>query len=274
MLATTLVFVLTITAAIAVGSGLIKFPWPDRSPIATPMPTTALLPCVESSATPTDSGSPAAMTWSPERAAEDWPGAVRAEPTGCVPVVVDARMGETSRGLATRLFSDPRGDAMPTALTWADIVELEFSPSHGFPIQVAFHMAADAPEPIPSPSDEWIAYGIVVDTTGDGQPDLRYGIDNAPDGDGQSIGRDLRIWETDLATGTTDASRCCQSLSASIDFWWPGELGPTRGSVHVPGPRPWRNGEVYRFYLWASVIRDGEIVSTDYAPDFGWLLWP
>ena len=26
-----------------------------------------------------------------------------------------------------------------------------------------------------------------------------------------------------------------------------------------------------RFYAWASVIQDGRVVATDYAPDDGWL---
>ena len=26
------------------------------------------------------------------------------------------------------------------------------------------------------------------------------------------------------------------------------------------------------FYVWASVIKDGRVVATDYAPDVGWLL--
>jgi hypothetical protein len=32
-----------------------------------------------------------------------------------------------------------------------------------------------------------------------------------------------------------------------------------------------------RFYAWASVIEDGRVVATDYAPDVGWLeptVWP
>ena len=32
-----------------------------------------------------------------------------------------------------------------------------------------------------------------------------------------------------------------------------------------------RPGPSFRFYVWASVIVDGEIVGTDYAPDAGWI---
>jgi hypothetical protein len=28
---------------------------------------------------------------------------------------------------------------------------------------------------------------------------------------------------------------------------------------------------VFRVYAWASAIVDGQIVATDYAPDFGWM---
>ena len=30
-------------------------------------------------------------------------------------------------------------------------------------------------------------------------------------------------------------------------------------------------GDQFRFYVWASVIEDGQIVATDYAPDVGWI---
>jgi hypothetical protein len=30
-------------------------------------------------------------------------------------------------------------------------------------------------------------------------------------------------------------------------------------------------GLPHRFYAWASVIKDGRVVATDYAPDVGWL---
>jgi hypothetical protein len=44
-----------------------------------------------------------------------------------------------------------------------------------------------------------IAYGLVLDTTGDGVADYVVGIDNdAPDRE------DFRVWVSDLATGETD----------------------------------------------------------------------
>ena len=33
----------------------------------------------------------------------------------------------------------------------------------------------------------------------------------------------------------------------------------------------WLGSPATRFYAWASVIQDGRVVATDYAPDTGWL---
>ena len=32
------------------------------------------------------------------------------------------------------------------------------------------------------------------------------------------------------------------------------------------------NNRPKRFYVWASVIQDGQMVATDYAPDAGWIV--
>jgi hypothetical protein len=171
-------------------------------------------------------------------------------------------------------YSDPRGDLSPLAPAWVDIVGGEFKDRGCFsPVPcVSFDLAGSPPQPIPSPGDEWIAYGIVVDFTGDGRPDVRYGVDNAP-GDGAPlpnpfVGHDLRIWKADLNTGKTFETACCGGLK--LEAFWPGDFRPpTQGAI---APSGW-SGTVFRFYVWASVIRDG-VVWTDYAPDFGWLEWP
>lgn len=268
LLVAALVAVLTITAAIAVGSGVIQPPWVNPTLIPTPRPTTALLPCGQSSSTPAASTSPEVLSWSPERASADWPGEMRPEPSGCTPFVTPATcaisMGPCRPGARTGLlYTDPLGDASPMALAFVDIVKGEFSVlgCYGSRPCVAFELAATLPRPLPSPGDDWIAYGIVADTTGDGRADMRWGIDNAAGGD------ELRIWQADLTTGRTDISPCCQDLLMDASF--PGDAGPARGLI---GPASSWN--VFRFYVWASVIRDGAIVATDYAPDFGWLEWP
>lgn len=239
----------------------------NPSLVPTPTPTAALLPCVESSATPTANTSPE-LTWSPERATQDWPGALRLEPSGCTPLVTPTTCasspGPCKPGARTGLlYTDPASDVSPMALAFVDIVRGEFSVPGCYSSQpcVAFEMTAPLPRQIPSPADDWIAYGIVVDSTGDGRPDMRYGVDNAFGGD------EFRIWRVDLATGRTDVSACCQS--GAMDASFPGTgAGPARGFV---GPQS--TGKLFLFYVWASVIRDGEIVATDYAPDFGWLQW-
>ena len=55
-----------------------------------------------------------------------------------------------------------------------------------------------------------------------------------------------------------------------------GTTGPGRGYLWIPtglaGSFDNRHGN---FYLWAALIRDGQLVaSVDYAPDVGWLTAP
>jgi hypothetical protein len=257
-----LVIVAISAIAFLVSGGNVGDPADSASP--TPPSTTALSPCLQASSSPTASGSPEALTWSPDRASQDWPGALRTEPSGCAPVVVDAIVANTAP-TRTLLFHDPQGDPSPTALAWVDLVDLEFRESGCYAAVCVFYELAAAPPPVPNPRDEWIAYGIVVDSTGDGRPDQKYGVDNALGGD------ELRIWRVDVATGRTTVPRCCQDQV--MDVFFPGdqpsERAPAKGSFDVP----WGTASPFRFYLWASVIRDGEIVSTDFAPDFGWLEW-
>ncbi len=55
-----------------------------------------------------------------------------------------------------------------------------------------------------------------------------------------------------------------------MDAVFPGDRGsdlPTTGSVYAH----YESVTPVRFYAWASLIRDGRVVATDYAPDAGWL---
>ncbi len=60
-----------------------------------------------------------------------------------------------------------------------------------------------------------------------------------------------------------------------FDTWYPGEWGGIRARLGFGadltggGSRP---GLGDPFYVWASVIENGRVVATDYAPDVGWLL--
>jgi hypothetical protein len=120
------------------------------------------------------------------------------------------------------------------------------------------------------PRQLWIASGVVVDTDGDGVPDWRYGVDNMPL---DKRGSSHRWWRTDLHTGRTESA-------VGDDIHTLGDSGPvfysgsgcdmsfgaeTTGDQHVDVGLP------ERFYAWASVIENGRVVATDYAPDVGWL---
>lgn len=125
------------------------------------------------------------------------------------------------------------------------------------------------------PTEQWIAYGVVVDDDGDGVPDRRFGMDNIPFvAAGEDQGR--RQWMTDLHTGRTVVAAAASSDSlggtffstyyppgyrTDADFYFGGGVtgGGTIGST------------LERFYVWASVIQDGRVVATDYVPDVGWL---
>ena len=133
---------------------------------------------------------------------------------------------------------------------------------------VAINLAADFPIDRPDPADQWIAYGLVLDTDADGVPDVRFGIDNIPF---DLVGQAHRAWRTDLHTGLTTAA-------VGPPY---GHLGDTYFYTFYPGERSLSlarfglvlrpDEERFRFYAWASMIEDGRVVSTDYAPDHEWL---
>jgi hypothetical protein len=120
-----------------------------------------------------------------------------------------------------------------------------------------------------------IAYGLVLDTTGDGVGDHLVGIDTDSPGPG-----DFRVWVTDLATGET-RENSGPSYGLPIEFSHPSESpGP-----NIPGQPPTMvltflsggsapdglDRASVRFYAWASLTRDGELTAWDYAPDTGWI---
>jgi hypothetical protein len=135
------------------------------------------------------------------------------------------------------------------------------------------HLAGNQPNPFVDPAKRWIAYGVVLDTNGDGRADVRFGMDKT-----DAV---YRAWRTDLATGQT-ASRVGPPFGSTpkvdgagriLDWYFPGDdfFGPTMAAFYYfaePGePMP-------RWYGWASMIEGGRIVSTDFAPDVGWLVEP
>ncbi len=190
--------------------------------------------------------------------------------------LVDAERGE---------YIDPSGDIGPTGPLWLDIEHVRLSGGqpaitrHGVIWSVDVELAAempsrrdlreeylgaDIPSRVADPREEWIAYGLVLDTNADGVPDVRIGMDNMPE-------PGHRAWRTELDTGRTmSAAGAPYGLVGDryVDTFFPGETSSNVPEFSVG----LREGEpAFRFYVWASLIEDGRVVATDYAPDIGWL---
>ena len=119
-----------------------------------------------------------------------------------------------------------------------------------------------------------IAYGLVLETTGDGAADYLIGIDN----DAPTRG-DFHVWVTDLATGETD-EQVGVPYGFPIEFRHPDEQQPddppdfatTMVFTFLGNSKPADlNPATVRFYAWTSATRDGEVFANDYAPDTGWI---
>jgi hypothetical protein len=134
-------------------------------------------------ATPTQNVSPSAspsppepLTWSPERLAEDWPAPVRLEPAGGAVVTPmepadDAHWDPGERLWEPFAYADPVGDVDGVGVGWVDLREIRLS--SGWTRVFGLRLAAEIPRPIADPADQWIAYGVVLDTNGDGTADVR-----------------------------------------------------------------------------------------------------
>jgi hypothetical protein len=161
---------------------------------------------------------------------------------------------------------DPSHDTGSVDVPWVDIRKLDVFGTWGLKIQLATNLP-----PVVDPTEQWIAYGVVTDDDRDGIPDRRFGIDNVPV---TEPGRqEHRAWMTDLHTGrTVDESRMDDKMVFSTNF--PGTRGDDGARLNfridtTGGPQG--DGLVSPFYAWSSVIENGRVVATDYAPDAGWL---
>jgi hypothetical protein len=155
---------------------------------------------------------------------------------------------------------------------WADIKLVQYL-SEGQP---HWYIVLEGPPP-PDPADRedgvLIAYGLVLDTTGDGAADYVIGIDDDAPEQG-----DLHVWVTDLATGATD-EQIGPPYGYPIEFFHPSEAQPPgidRSSTMIftflAGSTPaGLDPPTVRFYAWTSATRDGAVFASDYAPDIGWL---
>ncbi len=225
-------------------------------PPPTPRPSAAPCPPAPSDPPVADAG----LVWNESSLEKDWPAPVRAETVE----------GRVVRVKTDGEYDDPLCDIAPAAFRWLDISNVrlgQLSPGPG--TVVAVHVAEDIPGPVVDPSRQWIAYGLVLDTDGDGVPDVRLGIDNIPLAPGAEPGH--RAWRTDLHTGRTMAAAGAPYGAVGdvyLDTFYPGE-GASNVAIFGVALRP--DEPLFRFYAWASLIEDGRVVATDYAPDVGWL---
>jgi hypothetical protein len=250
-------------------------PAPEPSPTLVPTERPASSDCA---VPPRDPSEPIGrLAWTEKSLKADWPAPVRPEPAG-------------------------GGSVQPIPLTYGDL--MGDNGSTAFPCVDIRWVMADTSEvhlklvskPPPwscsesrvcvwvDPAEQWIAYGVVTDEDRDGVPDWRYGIDNMP-ADSVEKGLPKRGWRTNLHTGQTEAGPGLHDpLFLNGGGFWSGLL--TDGADWEPdakfgfggafdttqGLQRWGFELDMPFYTWASVIVNGRVVATDYAPDSGWLL--
>ena len=125
-------------------------------------------------------------------------------------------------------YRDPTSDTESEAFPWTDIHVVGFG--HNNAVVVYVPGAPDV-----DPTEQWIAYGLVVDDDGDGIADRRFGMDNIP---GPAKDLPHRAWITDLHTGRTESS-----VLNSLDYFESPEgivktpmVGDTSLRRLLPGP--------------------------------------
>jgi hypothetical protein len=271
--AATVGIVVVVIAVLAVG-GAFYVNRPDRSAVGGPSATPGITSSRSNQATPTASPSPTPtpLLWTPASLQEDWPAPVRAEPAGGAivqPILVKHIMVDSHTCCLVNepgRYVDPTGDTGSDGVPWLDISEVTVG-TYGVIIKLASNQMPDV-----EPTEQWIAYGVVFDDDRDGAPDRRFGIDNVqPDPEHRH-----RTWMTDLHTGRTLVSDGAHIGSAYIDTFFPDELRDggaefSFGGNIAGGGTAGMELDHRPFYVWASVIQDGRVVATDYAPDVGWL---
>jgi hypothetical protein len=234
-------------------------PQPEPSP--TPMPT-GRPDTSDCAVAPSDASERIGpLAWTPESLNEDWPAPVRPEPDG------DGRIQPIPL-----TYGDLIGDNGSTAFPCADIRGVMADTKE-------LHLKLNSNQPVVDPADHWIAYGIVTDDDRDGVPDWRYGMDNDPGFSTRDGQLTTRWWRTDLHTGKTDAGGMDYLGWFGADFktQYPRDGSDAAflfgGSAETTqGSQAWGIDLDMPFYAWASVIVNGRVVATDYAPDAGWLV--
>ncbi len=239
---------------------------PSATPTATPSPT------------------PTPLLWTEASLKEDWPAPVRSEPVEWRDRAAGPRRAWVlSSSRIPRTTAGPSGSCGSTSGSCTPAV----------PSKVVIELADNHP-PLVDPTEQWIAYGVVVDADRDGVPDWRYGVDNLPidpsgwagNPDSERMARSElangvaphRAWRTNLHTGRTESAAGPPYGGVGETyfdtFYPPGGYGPDGarlgfgGDVAGGGTRTSLAGP---YYTWAAVIENGRVVATDYAPDVGWL---
>jgi hypothetical protein len=172
-------------------------------------------------------------------------------------------------------YYDPIGDTGSDIDPWIDIRGVMADTS-----SVQLKLVTSDP-PVADPAEQWIGYGVVTDEDRDGVPDWRYGIDNnvpayasGQPGDGSPLYDRTRVWRTNLHTGRTDEWGFRDERWQDV---WPRGANAKftfGGTMEMTGERTstWGIELDMPFYTWASVIVNGHVVATDFAPDAGWLV--
>ena len=227
-------------------------PEPEPSPTPTARPDTS-----ECAVPPGDLSEPTGpLAWNPKSLKGDWPAPVRPEPAGDGSVLP-----------MPLTYLDPMGDNGSDAYPCVDIRGVMADTS-----EVLLKLVSNQP-PVVDPAEQWIAYGVVTDDDRDGVPDWRFGFDNtfAETCDDMRGGG----WRTNLHTGQTDAG-CEQPYPPNLNgggFAGAYRSGSDAGfgfsGAHETagqGLQRWGFELDMPFYTWASVIVNGRVVATDYAP--------
>jgi hypothetical protein len=246
---------------------------PGTEPGPTPTPTPTTTPSATAATLPTG------VAWAEAALRAPYPIPLRPEPAGGAPVAAADEL-EVGSGERSRFrWVDAAGDVRDQADPRVDLVTIEFGRGACLSISalcVWYWPAQGLERPLPDPASEWIAYGMVIDNDRDGVADGRYGIDNIPSDS-------LRAWQVDDRPGRRPEYKLSTPVSPTIDGAYGESEAPTvNAGTHSGRGYMWLRGSVVTvegekgggFYLWAAVIRDGRMVSIDYAPDSGWLVAP
>ncbi len=264
-IAAVMAMVVFLATGCATGQGVPSRAASPPSPVGGPTLTPTVRPSQSDLATrpsASPSPTPTPLLWTEASLKEDWPAPVRPEPAGGAILVPILTKHETSSDRWTPgRHIDPSGDTESDGFPWVDIQEVVVGRG-----TVGYTVLKVPPEV--DPTEQWITYGVVFDDDRDGVPDRRVGKDNKPE---TVAGWDhYRTWITDLHTGRT-----------TLQGRDPDYVGETRFQAIFHGHFFFESDTptgtigmslVHRpFYVWASVIQDGRVVATDYAPDVGWL---